>query len=87
MVMGDNGIDDYKKWRQIDNNFDHHVAGAIGRDAHCPMELIRGFMQSHEMLPSGECPRCIALAAAMVNNFEWNTKTLPNHNCYLAFLW
>jgi hypothetical protein len=34
------------------------------------MELIRGFMQSHEMLPSGECPRCIALAAAMVNNFE-----------------
>ncbi len=45
--MGNNGINDYKKCRQINNNFDPHAAGAIRRDAHCPTECIRGFMQSH----------------------------------------
>jgi hypothetical protein len=44
MVMGDNGIDDYKKCRQTDDNFDPHAAGAVRRDAHCLMEHIRGFM-------------------------------------------
>ncbi len=44
MVMGDNGIDNYKKCRQIDGNFDHHAAGSIRLDAHRPMERIRGFM-------------------------------------------
>jgi hypothetical protein len=47
MVMGNNRINDYEKCRQIDNNFDPHIARAIQRDAHCPMEHIRGFMQSH----------------------------------------
>jgi hypothetical protein len=47
MVMGDNGIDDHKKCRQIDDDFDHHAAGAMQRNAHCLMERIRGFMQSH----------------------------------------
>jgi hypothetical protein len=47
MVMGDNGIDNYKKCRQIDNDFDGHAAGAIRCNAHPPMEHIRGFMQSH----------------------------------------
>jgi hypothetical protein len=47
MVMGDNGIDDNKKCRQIDNYFDPHAAGAIRRDMHRPMERICGFMQSH----------------------------------------
>ncbi len=45
--MGDNGNDDYKKCRHINNDFDPHAAGEIWRDAHCPMECIRGFMQSH----------------------------------------
>jgi hypothetical protein len=45
--MGNNGIDNYKKCRQIDDDFDCRVAGAIRRDVHCPMERIRGFMQSH----------------------------------------
>jgi hypothetical protein len=45
--MGDNGLDDYKKCMQINNDFDCHNAGAIRRDAHFPMERIRGFMQSH----------------------------------------
>jgi hypothetical protein len=45
--MGDNGIDDYKKCRQIDDDFDRNAARAIRRDAHRPMERILGFMQSH----------------------------------------
>jgi hypothetical protein len=40
MVIGNNGIEDYKKCRQIDDNFDPHATGAIWRDAHCPMELL-----------------------------------------------
>ncbi len=47
MVMGDNGINDDKKCRQIDDGIDCHAAGAIWRNVHCPMERIRGFMQSH----------------------------------------
>jgi hypothetical protein len=47
MVMGDNRIEDYKKCRQINDDFDCHAAKAIRRNAHCPMERIRGFMQSH----------------------------------------
>ncbi len=47
MVMGDNGIDDDEKCRQINNVFDPHVARAIWHDAYCQMERIHGFMQSH----------------------------------------
>jgi hypothetical protein len=68
--MGDNGIDDYKKCRRIDNNFNRPTVGAMWRDAHCLMERIRGFMQSHQKPPSGECPRRIAPAAAMVDDFK-----------------
>jgi hypothetical protein len=38
MVMGDNRINNYKKCRQIDDNFDRHAAGAIRGNVHCPME-------------------------------------------------
>ncbi len=75
MVMGDNGIDDYKKCRQIDDDFDRHAAGGIWRDAHPPMECIRGFMQSHYMPPSGKCSCLIAPAAAMVDDFEKKKNT------------
>ncbi len=47
MVMGKNGIDNYKKCKQIDDNFNHHAAKAIRRNAHRPIECIHGFMQSH----------------------------------------
>jgi hypothetical protein len=70
MVKGDNESNDYKKGRQIDDNFDPHAARVIRRDAHCPMERIQGLMQSHKMPPSGECPPRITPAAAMVNDFE-----------------
>jgi hypothetical protein len=70
MVMGNNGINDYKKCSQIDNDFDCHATRAIWRDAQRPIEHIRGFMGSHKMLPSGKCPCRIAMAAAMVHDFE-----------------
>jgi len=38
----------------------------IRREAHCPIERISGFMQSHYMLPSGVCSRRIGPADAMV---------------------
>jgi hypothetical protein len=47
MVMGDNEIDDYKKCMQIDDDFYPYATKAIQRDAHRPMEHIRGFMRSH----------------------------------------
>ncbi len=46
MVMGNNGIDDYKKCRQTDDDFDPHAAGVIRHNAHCPIERICGFIQS-----------------------------------------
>ncbi len=47
MVMGDNGINDYQICRQTDDNFVPHATRAIRRDAHRPMERIRGFIGSH----------------------------------------
>ncbi len=47
MVMGNNRIKDYKKCMQINDNFNAHAARAIRVNAHCPMERIHGFMQSH----------------------------------------
>jgi hypothetical protein len=47
MVMGNSGINDYKKCRQINGDFNPHAAGAIQSDANHLMECIRGFMQSH----------------------------------------
>ncbi len=37
MVVGDNRIDNYKKCRQINDDLDHHAAGAIWGDVHYPM--------------------------------------------------
>jgi hypothetical protein len=45
--MGNHRINYYKKCSQIKDDFDDHAAGGIRRDAHCPMERIFGFMQSH----------------------------------------
>jgi hypothetical protein len=41
MVMGDNRIDDYKKYREIAGHFDDHDADAVvRRGVHSPMEHI-----------------------------------------------
>ncbi len=69
----------------IAGNFDGHADTAVQCRAHCPMERINGFMQSHWMPPLGKCLHCIAPAAAMFDDFEWNKKKLTKHNFYLAF--
>jgi hypothetical protein len=68
--VANNKINDEKKCRQIAGNFDCHADAAVQRGAHCPMERISGFMESHYMPPSGKCPRPIAPAAAMFDNFK-----------------
>ena len=59
-----------KKCRQIDDDFDGHGDAAVRREAHRLMEHIQGFTRSQWMPPLGECLRCIAPTAAMVDEFE-----------------
>jgi hypothetical protein len=47
MVVANNEIDGDKKYTSNTGNFDGHVDMAVQCGAHCPMECIRGFMQSH----------------------------------------
>jgi hypothetical protein len=67
---GGQQIDSNKKCRRIPGDFDGHGDAAVRREAHRPVEHIQGFTRSHWMLPSGECLRRIAPAAAMVDDFE-----------------
>jgi len=59
--------------RQIAGNFNCHGDAAVRRGAHRLMKHILGFTGSQWMPPSGECLRCIAPAAAMVNKFVETT--------------
>ncbi len=68
------------KCRQIVGNFKCHGDVAVRRGVHHQMEHIQGFTQSHWMPPLVKCLHRIAAAAAMVNEFEWNTQKLPKHN-------
>ncbi len=83
MVVGDNGINDDKKCRESAGDFNHHADAAVQFGAHCPMEGIPGFTRSHWMLPSGECLRRIAPAAAMVDKYIENTQN-TNKKLFLA---
>ena len=74
MVVGNNKIGYDKKSRQIGGNFDHHTFAAVRCRTHRPMEHFLGFTRYHWMLPSGECLRLIAPAAAMVDNFVVKDK-------------
>jgi hypothetical protein len=47
MVVANNEINGYKKCRQIAGDFNCHADAARQRRAHCLMERIRDFMQSH----------------------------------------
>ncbi len=67
---GQQRIDDNKKCRRIAGDFAGYGDAAVRHGAHRPMEHIQGFTRSHWMLPSGECLRRIAPAAAMVDDFE-----------------
>ncbi len=67
---GQQQIDNNKKCRQIAGNFDCHADAAVHGRAHCPLEHIQGFTQSHWMPPLVKCLHCLAPAAAMVNEFQ-----------------
>jgi hypothetical protein len=47
MVVANNEINSNKKYTSNAGDFDGHADTAVQCRAHCPMELIRGFMQSH----------------------------------------
>jgi hypothetical protein len=47
MVVAKIEIDGNKKFTSNAGNFDGHVDTAVQCRVHCPMECIRGFMQSH----------------------------------------
>lgn len=51
--MGNNGIDDYEKYREIAGLFDGHGDAVVQqqRDAHRPMEHIQIYTVSHWMPP------------------------------------
>jgi len=85
-VGGQQQIGDNKKCRRINGDFDCHEDTAVRCGAHCPMEHIPGFTQSHWMPPLGECLRCIAPAAVIVKEFVETTlntnktQLLPSSN-------
>jgi hypothetical protein len=47
MVVANNEINGDKKYTSNAGNFDGYADMAVQCRAHCPMEHIRGFMQSH----------------------------------------
>ncbi len=47
MIVANNKINSDKKYTSNAGNFDGHVDTMVWCGAHCPMERIRGFMQSH----------------------------------------
>ncbi len=65
--MGDNEIGD-------DKNDGKSLAISIAMAMQRPIEHVQGFTGSHWMPLSGECLRCIAPAAVMVNEFVFKTQ-------------
>jgi hypothetical protein len=47
MVVANNKINGDKKYTSNAGKFDGHVDTVVQCGAHCPMECICGFMQSH----------------------------------------
>jgi hypothetical protein len=47
MVVVNKKIDDDKKYTSNVANFEGHAYMVVQCGVHCPMERIRGFMQSH----------------------------------------
>jgi len=75
MVVANNKLTATKN---ADESLAISMAMAMQRyDARC-MDHIQGFTRSHWMPPSGECLRQIALAAAMVDDFEKKKKHTQN---------
>jgi hypothetical protein len=79
-------INNYKKYRHIDNDFDGNATGAIWRDAHCQWSASVASCKATRHCHLGECSRHIALVAAMVDKFVAKHKTLTKHNFFLAII-
>jgi hypothetical protein len=77
--MGDNKIDDNKKYTSNAGNFGCHADAAVQCRVHPPMWHIPGFTKSHWMPTLGECSHHIAVVAAMVNNFGQKHNTLTKN--------
>ncbi len=71
---GQQQIGDKTTCRQISGDFDCHMDAAVQRRSHRPLEHVHGFTWSHWMPPSGECLRCIAPVAVMVDKFVETTQ-------------
>ena len=69
MVMGDNKIDNNKKYASNTGDFDCHADAAVRCGAHRPMEHIPGFPRSHWMPSLGKCLHCITVLATIVAKF------------------
>jgi hypothetical protein len=81
MVVGNNGIDDDKKYMYIAGRFVGHGDAAVRRYVQSPSDHIQGYTGSHWMMPSGECLRRIAPAELPWSSKSVeNTKTLTKHN-------
>jgi hypothetical protein len=74
MVMANNEINGNKKYTSNAGNFVCRADAAVQCKVHCPMKHILGFTRSQWMPPLGKFLRCIALAAAMVDEFVETTQ-------------
>ncbi len=80
MAVANNKIDETKKCRQIDNDFDGHGDAAVQHEAHCLMEHIQASLKA-----TGRRNR---VSACVVSPWRppWSTisnkthKTLTKHN-------
>jgi hypothetical protein len=79
-----------KKYTYFTSNFDHHADAVVQCGAHCPMEHIPGFTQSHWMPTLGESLGRITSAATMVKDFDskhkHTNKTKLLASVYYTFL-
>jgi hypothetical protein len=67
MVMGNNGIDDYKKCRQINDDFDCHAARAI-RTMH-----IAQWSSSVASCEATRCRHWASARAVLPRRLPWST--------------
>ncbi len=80
MVVANNKIEDNKKCRQIDDDFDGHGDAAVRLEAHRPMEHIQASLEA-----TGRRHRASA-CVVLPRRLPWSTilnkthETLPKHN-------
>ncbi len=82
MVVANNKIDDNKKCRQIDDDFNGHGDAAVRREAHPPMEHIQASLEAagcrHRASACVELPRWPPWPWTTISNKTH--ETLTKHN-------